>query len=44
VTDPVTEAEWDTYVRIHGRQFPHCLYLAEQYPAPKKKTPKKGKK
>lgn len=32
---PMTEAEWDAYVLADGRQFPHCLWLAQTMPAPK---------
>lgn len=40
MTDPITEAEWDTYVRTQARQFVHCLFLAEHQPAPKEKGKK----
>lgn len=32
---PMTEAEWDAYVLTNGRQFPHCLWLAQTMPAPR---------
>lgn len=38
---PVTEVEWDDYVLANGRQFTHCLWLAQAMPAPRTRAQKR---
>lgn len=41
---PITEAEWDDYVLANGRQFFHCLWLAENMPVPRTRAQKRRAK